>query len=290
MSVEIVHLEAKDYQPSLHTVYVDSGLHALYDCLAFRSNLFLVGAKGLGKSLSFLAYAAKIQCPVVVVDCSEDIRRSHLVGTYVLQGNNTPFVLGPLPTAFQIANDYGQCMLLLEECNALSPQMQKVLNSALDFRRRVEVPECQKVFSLQADAKLWIVGSMNQTTYGGTYEINEDLKSRVRMLALEYPKPKEEERILRTVLDANQWKVPAVTIKALLTLAQESRQKAVDYALSTRDLLQILEDTVLLGERKALILSLGKFDGEDRITMQARIESIFGIKIKSSADLLAENS
>lgn len=286
MAVAIQHLGAKDYLPRTDLTYVDLGLHALYERLAFRSNLFLSGPKGIGKSLSLLAYASKLGCPAVVVDCSEDLRRSHLLGTFVLQGDQTPFVLGPLPTAFQIANECGRCVLVLEECNALSPQMQKILNPALDFRCRVEVPECQRCFWLQGGAELWIVGSMNQTTYGGTYEINEDLKSRVRLLAISYPKVQEERRILQTVLESNGWKVSKQDLDGLLTLAQESRQQSIEYALSTRDLLQIAEDSTLLGMRKALMLALGKFDGEDRSTMQARIESIFGCRVKDLTALL----
>ena len=99
-----------------------------------RANMVLVGPKGIGKSLSVASYAAKVDSPVITFDCSEDVRRSHLLGMFVLRGNETPFVLGPLTTAFEIANETGRCILILEEINALSPQMQKVLNAPLDFR------------------------------------------------------------------------------------------------------------------------------------------------------------
>jgi MoxR-like ATPase len=275
----IEHLSASDYAPR-PVNYVDTkGMHTLYERMAFRANMVLVGPKGIGKSLSVASYAHKTSTPVITFDCSEDVRRSHLLGQFVLRGNSTPFVLGPLTTAYEIANETGACILILEEINALTPQMQKVLNGSLDFRRRVEVPEAKRVFSLKPDAKLWIVGTMNFNVYGGVYEINEDLKSRVRLLPLDYPTPQEENRIITELVKAQGLKVDTGTIGNMLTLAHETRQKSLDYALSTRDVVQIIEDSAAIGAEKALWLASGKFEGEDRATFAQRVKSIFDIKI-----------
>lgn len=278
MNVE--RLSAADLTPRKDLVYVDTNkLHALYEKLAFRSNMVLVGPKGIGKSLSAASYAGKIDSPIITFDCSEDVRRSHLVGQFVLRGSETPFVLGPLTTAFEIANETGKCILVLEEINALSPQMQKVLNAPLDFRRRIEVPECKRVFKLEGDAKLWIVGSMNTAVYGGVYELNEDLKSRVRLVPLDYPKTEDERKIIDAIVSAQSVKVDKKVVDGVLTLSHETRQKSLDYALSTRDVVQVLEDATQVGLEKALWLVTGKFDGEDRATIIERIGSIFGIKL-----------
>lgn len=285
MSIE--RMSAAEYAPRQGLKFVDVfGLHGLYAGLAFQSNLVLVGPKGVGKTLSFQSYAAKIESPIITFDCSEDVRRSHLLGSHILRGNESPFVLGPLTTAFEIANEVGQCILVLEEINALAPQMQKVLNGLADWRRRIEVPECQRVFKLNDGAKLWFVGTMNTAVYGGVYNLNEDLKSRFRLLALDYPTPAQEKAIISGVLSPKM--LAGVTEHAakgtplldrVLQLAIETRQKSLEYALSPRDVQQLIEDINLVGLPKALRVLLGKWDTEDRNTIKQRLVSIFGIAV-----------
>lgn len=284
MSKQIERLPSDAFTPNKDLVYVDTnGLHAMYEKLAFRSNLVLVGPKGIGKSLSVASYAAVTDTKILTFDCSEDVRRSHLLGMFVLRGSDTPFVLGPLATAFEVANEAGSAILVLEEINALSPQMQKVLNSSLDFRRRIEVPEAGAVFQLEKGAKLWITGTMNTAVYGGVYELNEDLKSRVRLVPMDYPEVAQEQQILAEILRAQQIRVDPNTVNHVLTLAHETRQKSLEYVLSTRDVVQILEDTSYVGLQRALWLASGKFEGDDRDTIRERVQSIFGLDISKAA-------
>ena len=279
MTVIIERLAAEEYLPSKDLVYVDVfKLHDYYKDMAYRANLILVGPKGIGKTLSVAAFAAKDGANLVTYDCSEDVRRSNLLGMNLIRGGETPFVLGPLTTAFEIANETGKCVLALEEFNALTPQMQKVMNSASDFRRKIEVPECGRVFRLKEGAKLWIVGTMNTAVYGGVYALNEDLKSRFRMIDLPYPEPKLEREIVMAVLkDTN---VNVDTVNLVITLAHETRQKSLEYPLSTRDVVQIVEDIAYLGVERALRVSLGKFEGDDKNMVAERITSLFGVKVK----------
>ena len=277
--IEIERLNANDYRPQHDLDYVDVfELHRLFDNLAFKSNLVLVGPKGIGKSLALYAWCRQRNCPIITFDCSEDVRRSHLLGTFILRGNSSPFVLGPITTAFEIANEVGECVLCLEEINSLTPQMQKVINPAADFRCKVEVPEAQKVFQLRKGAKLWIVGSMNTTVYGGVYQLNEDLKSRFRMVPLDYPSPED----LRTIVNAAATELPDKrTIEHVLTLAKETQTGALEYPLSPRDVVQILEDTCRVGVEDALWLASGKFEDDDRTVIGERIQSTFGIRLKN---------
>src|SRR6185295_11613591 len=149
----IERLEAEAFQPREDLFYIDvNKTEEFYKKVAFKSNHILVGPKGIGKSLSVAHVAKKINCSIVTFDCSEDIRRTHLLGTFVIRGNETPFILGPLPTAIEVANETGFCILVLEEINGLSPTMQKVLNPLTDFRKRIELPEIKKVFELVPNA------------------------------------------------------------------------------------------------------------------------------------------
>lgn len=271
----IERLETSAFKAS-SPVYVDAfKLHELYDGVAFRAPLVLVGPKGIGKTLSVQSYAVKKDVPIITFDCSEDVRRSHLLGSYVLRGSETPFVLGPVTTAFEVANEVGHCILCFEELNALTPQMQKILNAVSDFRRRVEVPECKTVFRLKDGAKLWIAGTMNTAVYGGVYTLNEDLKSRFRMLQLEYPTPTEEEKIVLAAVNGAAGQVPKKVVDQAILLAHETRQQSLEYALSTRDVVQLVEDFAYVGAERALQLVLGKFEGDDRATVKQRMMSVF---------------
>lgn len=270
-------LPSDAYAPRKDLAYVDVGnLHPLFDKIAFHSNTILSGPKGVGKSLSIAAWAAKNNVPVVTADCSEDMRRSHLLGTFVLRGDNTPFVLGPLTTAFEVANEIGSCVLILEEVNALTPQMQKLLNAIADWRRRLEVPEAGKVFQLQPEKRLWITGTMNTAVYGGVYQLNEDLKSRFDLLPVDYPAEADETKILVATTAAE----PAL-VAQLLQLAKESRQNSVDYALSTRDLVQLAANIKRAGLPAALMMMSGKFEEADRAWFQERVKSIWRITLGS---------
>jgi len=275
MSVERLPNEA--FAPNSDLVYEDVfNLHPLFDDIAFHANLILVGPKGIAKTLSIASWAGKGEYPIVTFDCSEDVRRSHLLGMFTLRGDESPFVLGPIPTAIEVANEVGHCILCFEEINALTPSVQKMLNAVGDYRRRIEIPECKRVFELQPEAQLWLCGTMNTAVYGGVYALNEDLKSRFRMLPVDYPSKGEETRIIKAVLD----KAKPGTIKEVLTLAHETRQRSLAYSLSTRDVVQILEDVGHCGMEQALRLASGKFEGTDRDFFKTRVQSIFGATLK----------
>jgi len=273
-------LPTEDFVPGEIPTYVDvQNLHDIYDSLAFTANVILVGPKGIGKSLSVAAYAANRKTPLVTFDCSEDVRRSHMLGMFVLRGGETPFVLGPVTTAFEIANEVGECILSLEEINALTPQMQKGLNATADFRKKIEVPEAKKVFRLKEGAKLWIVGTMNTAVYGGTYQLNEDLKSRFNLIPLDYPELGEEKKILSSVLNGHAAKLRSQVVDSMLRLAHQTRQGEIDYALSTRDLVQLGMNIALLGSKRAFWILSGKFDDDDRVRVARWVEDIFGITV-----------
>lgn len=271
--IELVRLPDEEYLLE-ETKYVDShDLINIYDKMDMNGNLLLAGPKGIGKSLSLAHWAAKNKIPMINVECSEDIRRSQLVGTFVLQGDQSPFVLGPIPTAYEVANSYGQCILNLEEINGLTPQMQKLLNSSTDFRMSFEVTEANRVFRLEKGAKLWVVGSMNDSGYGGVFSLNEDLKSRFRILDLGYPSV----QTIETILESQNISIERTHWNALRTLYAELKTKSLSYRLSPRDICQIAEDIRRFDVEQAFRFCMGKMEEDDKDTFKKRVESTFGI-------------
>lgn len=267
--------------------YIDTfGLLPLIQKLSFDPttrkwnppNILITGPKGGGKSLLFAYLAQENDIPYLAVDCSEETKERHLKGGFVAKSGETPFVLGTVTNAIQVANECGVAMLVLEEINALSPQMQKLLNPLTDFRRKMEVPELGTKFSLVPGAVLFVCGTMNPTVYGGTYELNADLKSRFIEIEVPYPPPAAEKRILREMAPVGQIPTEDVLDK-LVDIAKETRQDAVEYALSTRDLVQLLESCLRVGWDETLFLLAQKFSPEQRKLVVDRIRDITRLSV-----------
>jgi len=248
-------------------------LHDLYEKISFGSNLLIKGPKGDGKSLSVFDYAAKKGIPMVVQECSEGTKESHLMGSQTLLGDRTVFVLGSIPTSIDVANECGECILLFEELNALTPQVQKMLNAAGDFRKSCSMPAIKRTYRLEPGKKLWLVGTMNPSVYGGTYDLNEDLKSRFDELELTYPDSGLEKKVL--LANCGQ-AVPDDILNKVLQLGKETRTGQFAYKLSTRDLVRLVDNIQKTSLQIALQLIACKFEGEDRENIIKRIGSGFG--------------
>jgi hypothetical protein len=176
--VEIRKMPADAFMIGSAPKFIDShNLHGLYDKLLTDpdpKSLILHGPKGVSKTLSIQSYANKKKIPLISVECSEDTRKTALVGTFVMENNITPFVLGDVTNAIEVANEVGLAILCFEEVNALPPQIQKMLNSITDFRKSVNSPECKKVFRLNPGARLWVTGTMNACFHPATDVLTPD--------------------------------------------------------------------------------------------------------------------
>lgn len=264
--------------------YVDAvGLLGALDLLEGKP-LIIFGPKGVGKTMAVYAWAAQHDYLVIEFGCTEGTREKHLYGALGMEGDTIFFTLGCLTTAIDVANEILDStapdkpvgvVLLLNEINGLTPQLQKGLNSFADWQRQVSLPSLGRVFRTHKEAMLWTIGTMNPAAHGGTYALNEDLQSRFRQLWVGYPeidltKGVSPERIIAmTVLPGidEKW------VDIMLSVAQETRSGQLAYQLSTRDLVQALEDAQTMGLDKALKLLTYRYDeGNDRDTFQARVK------------------
>jgi len=277
LPVGVLEYVQRDFEEQLFMAHMESGIP-----------LLLVGPKGVGKTLSIAAFAAKHNIPIIQFDCSENTKRQDLIGRFLLIGDEVVYELGIMPVAIEVANKMGSAILVFEELNALTPQMQKVLNQLLDWRRHVYVPEIGKVYRLNDGCKLLIVGTMNPSYYGGVHELNEDLRSRFAEVFIDYPSENEESRILERISDLDE-----DLRKLLITLAIETRNGyasgELSYALSTRDLAifsQVYSSyRTVMGDKNALRMALRNTvvnryeDSNERKTVMQRIFSIFGVEV-----------
>lgn len=243
-------------------------------------NVLFNSMHGLGKSLlaqTLAVEAAKIlktPVPMIIVEGSEDTREYHLRGSNTqLRDGSTGFVLGPLPLAIELANEVGFCILNVEEISKLPPGTQGQFNSMTDWRRSVSIPQLGKQFKLNKGCHIVTVASMNPGQYGGVYNLNQDLRSRLNEYVIPIPDMKQEAKILKAVCP---W-VGQAQIERCCLLAKDSRTDATEYKISTRDLVQLLQNIdVLEGDKAPLQLLANKFEvGNERDLIKDRISAVF---------------
>lgn len=276
--IEILKAPVEDYIFDTCPPFVDiHGLINVYNKAVFRNNLLVKGPKGDGKTLSFIHFCHGTKTPLITVECSQDTKKRDLIGTFT---NLSQFQLGPIPMAIDIANTYGSAVLVFEEVNALTPQIQKVLNAVLDFRKFITIPQLAKTYRLKEGARLWFVATMNPSVYGGTYDLNEDLRSRWIELEVGYPQHGPEKKILEAHFPSMSTEM-AKNLDKFIRLASDTRQQGTGYALSTRDLVDHVGLLDVMSLQDVLQLLVCKFEGEDRETVIKRVSSSFaGIKPK----------
>lgn len=136
---------------------------------------------------------------------------------------------------------------------------------------------------LSSKAKLWIVGTMNPSTYGGTYDLNEDLRSRFQFVEVDYMDEQAEQNVLLQALGSSPPASDKVFVTNLLRFAKETRGGQYRYALSLRDLEQAVEAYLAFDRDPRLTLRLlsGKFDTEVLADVYGRYMSIFQLDIRN---------
>ena len=258
--------------------------------------LLIQGPKGIGKTLGIAKYAEKKRCPIIEFDCSEGTKKYDLQGTKTGTSNGgIAFELGFIPRIIECANQFGMAILVLEELNALTPAIQKLLNPMLDWRKGMFIPETGKHYKLDEGVKLGIFGTTNPASYQASNDLNEDLQSRFSIWKWGYPNARQERKAI-------EWNgIDASIQKAIMLLAKNSRdlveRQTVSYALSTRDIQKFVDDYVSYEDvsittlRMCLDMNVLSFydDVQEIDTIKSRIESAFGSNVftaKEGEDLI----
>lgn len=279
-TVELRRIATEFLIPRQIPGFLDIGIQKVLGDLAFGPNLILKGPKGAGKNANIEQFAAGLGVPLLTQPCCEDTSVRDLIGAFGVEGSDVYFQLGALPAAVDVANEEGGCILLLDEINTLPPTAQKILNAMCDYRQEVSIPKIGRSFRVAPDKRIWIVGTMNPN-YGGTYNLNEDFRSRFEFIEVNYmPKDKERELLHRQFPGGSPSAAERRNVELLHNLAGETRGGAMEYALSTRDLVQFVQNLMRLGDLgRALKLLEGKFEGENIQNFRARVGSTFQINL-----------
>lgn len=261
--------------------YVATGMEEYLAKKMFGSPLLLKGPKGAGKTMGIEKVLADRGICMVRHPCTEDDTARTMFGSRRVDGD---FQLGPVTSAIDVANSEGGCALVLEEINALSPRTQKALNSVTDYRREVQLAGIGKTFRLNPGAHLWVVGTANPN-YAGTYDLNEDLISRFTVVDVGYMSEElEKKALLRQFVryfEREPKAVERVTVGRLVDLATYTRTGTLKYALSTRELVDIVRSWSEHGTLgPALRETQAKYDADAVPEFQTHVQTTFEIDLK----------
>lgn len=185
--------------------YIEIGDELIHIKTALRAgeNLLQYGPQGIGKTLSFEHIAREEGVPYIPFDCSKDTKRSQLLvqTTFGIDddGNKkVEFIPAALPKGMIAANEYGRAIVVLEEINSLSPNLQKLVNRATDYSNKIEIPEAGGMVKLDDDAELMVGATMNPSSVsGGVFDLNDDLRSRFNELERGFPNNNKLQEVLK---------------------------------------------------------------------------------------------
>jgi nitric oxide reductase NorQ protein len=145
-----------------------------------RIPVILKGPTGCGKT-RFVSYMAhRLNLPLVTVACHEDLTASDLLGRYLIQGDETIWVDGPLTAAVR----HGAILYLDEVVEARKDTL-VVIHPLTDHRRVLSIEKLATV--IHAPASFMLVVSYNP----GYQSVMKELKqsTRQRFVALDFAYP-----------------------------------------------------------------------------------------------------
>ncbi len=197
---------------------------------AYRQGLSLVlkGPTGCGKTRFVEAMAHDLGRPLITVACHDDLTTADLVGRYLLRGDETVWVDGPLTRAVREG-----AICYLDEVVEARQDTTVVLHPLTDHRRQLPIERLG--VTLDAAPGFGLVVSYNP----GYQSVLKDLKdsTRQRMVAIEFgfPAADVEERIV-----AHEAGVDGATAAELVRLGHAIRR------LETGGLREVASTRVLI--------------------------------------------
>ena len=149
---------------------------------AYRQGLALLlkGPTGCGKTRFVEAMAHDLDRPLITVACHDDLTTADLVGRYLLRGNETVWVDGPLTRAVREG-----AICYLDEVVEARQDTTVVLHPLADYRRQLPIERLG--VTLDAAPGFGLVVSYNP----GYQSVLKDLKdsTRQRMVSIEFGFP-----------------------------------------------------------------------------------------------------
>lgn len=151
--------------------------------------VLLKGPTGCGKT-RFMEYMAwRLQRPLIIVSCHDDLTASDLVGRYLVKGGETVWVDGPLSLAVKAG---GICYL--DEIVEARKDTMVVIHPLADDRRILPVEKLGSM--IEAPKQFCLAISYNPGYQSVLKDLKQSTRQRFVALAFDYPSPKLETEIV----------------------------------------------------------------------------------------------
>jgi len=213
----------------------------------------------------------KSELPLVTVACHEDLTASDLLGRYLIQGDETVWVDGPLTAAVR----HGAILYLDEIVEARKDTM-VVIHPLTDHRRTLPLDKKGELISAHADFQLVI--SYNPGYQSLLKDLKQSTKQRFCGLDFDYAPAEMEAGIVakETGIDSDT----AAKLVKVGTAARNLKGHGLDEGISTRLLTyaaSLIKGGIEPGAacRMALVRPITD-DHDIRATLDHTIEAVFG--------------
>lgn len=220
LAPQLTHIgEEPYYQPIGDEVAVYEAAYAQ------RLPVLLKGPTGCGKT-RFVEYMAwRLKRPLVTVACHDDLTTADLVGRYLIVGNETVWVDGPLTAAVR-----GGAICYLDEIVEARKDTIVVIHPLADSRRVLAVDKRGEM--VPASASFMMTISYNPGYQSVLKEIKPSTRQRFVALDFDYPEASVEAGIV-----SREGGVDADTARRLVKLGELTRNlkgAGLDEGASTR--------------------------------------------------------
>lgn len=190
-----------------------------------RIPVLLKGPTGCGKTRFVAHMAHRLGLPLITVACHEDLTASDLVGRYLLQGDDTVWVDGPLTAAVRHGG-----LLYLDEIVEARKDTMVVIHPLTDHRRVLTIEKLAQV--LQAPPGFMLVVSYNPGYQSVLKELKQSTRQRFVSLDFSYPPADIEVSVVQSEAG-----VPEETARLLVKVGEKVRNltsRGLDEGVSTR--------------------------------------------------------
>ena len=187
--------------------------------------ILLKGPTGCGKT-RFVEYMAwRLDRPLIVVACHDDLTSSDLVGRYLIRGGDTVWTDGPLTQAVRKG-----CLCYLDEVVEARRDTTVVLHPLCDDRRLLPIEKRGEL--LEAPPEFGLTVSYNPGYQSVLKELKQSTRQRFVALEFNYPEPAIEAEIVNT-----ETEVGIAVARQLVKFGQQTRNlkgSGLDEGASTR--------------------------------------------------------